>query len=125
MHKLRIKTVLSIVKGNETAERLVAVVLTKAHLYVSAVCALETYLLTAAGAVDPVEREHLGRLRSIAHNSLIDSIAICNRYILERFEAVPVGGVYDGSILDLRDKNRRAIGDWAGDLVSELFDFRS
>jgi len=125
MHKLRIKTVLSIVKGDETAERFVAVVLTKAHQYVSAVCTLETYLLTAGDSVDPVERERLDMLRSIAHNSLIDSIAICNRYILERFEAVPVGGVYDGSILDLRDKNRRAIGDWAGDLVSELFDFRS
>jgi hypothetical protein len=96
----------------------------KALNYVNAVNALEYYIIHGGDDQDEIQR--LDQRRTIAHNSLIDSIKIVNRYLFTNYgvDIIPAGGVYSDEPLHLTTENRRAIGNWAGKLVSEVFDKR-
>lgn len=103
--------------------RLIRDVVRCAGTYVSAVNELELELLCA----DPTGQqyrdtiENLDRNRTLAHNGLIDSINICNRYLRKLLgDAMPPGGIYPEPD-HIANGNRRAIGDWAGKLSNELF----
>jgi hypothetical protein len=62
---------------------------------------------------DGVQR--LDRLRHMAHERLIDSIRICNRYLFRTYGAddIPAGGIYPRDPLHLRFNSRDAIAAWA------------
>jgi hypothetical protein len=95
--------------------------------YVRTVTAMETERLTssAEGEERRSLTEQLDRNRTLAHNALIDALAISSRHCARHHpEEIPAGGIYPEPA-DLIDRNRRAIGDWAGRVVDELFRARS
>jgi hypothetical protein len=104
-------------------QELVGRALVAAADYVRAVVAMEAGLLTtrAEGEERRSLSEQLDRNRTLAHNALIDALVISSRYCARHHpEDIPAGGVYPDPD-HLMDRNRRAIGDWAGRVVDELF----
>lgn len=126
--KSRITHILYLSKGDPQATDLVMTVILKAAGYVGAVVSQEATLRCSRESSSPEEiRELTARLdrnRTIAHDALIDSINICNRYLSRSplGSAVSPGGVYSSAPVHLRAPvDRAAIGDWAGTLVNDLF----
>lgn len=118
-----LKQVVMLVGNEPTACRLIRNLIGCAQQYVAAVNLLETELLLgdadAAGYAG--EMESLDHKRTLAHNALIDAINICNRHLRTVLgDAMPPGGIYPEPS-HISTGNRRAIGDWAGRLVGELF----
>lgn len=120
---LLLKQIITLVADEPVTCRLVRDVLSRVHEYLLAVNEMETELLFA-DAEGPSYRElvqNLDRNRTSAHNALIDSINICNRQLRKVLgDAMPPGGIYPEPT-HISTGNRRAIGDWAGRLVEELF----
>lgn len=126
----RIRAVSDMMKNDPKALSLISSVLQSALRYVSAVYTMETTLsllrLTGSESLKE-ETSRLDQLRSLAHNSLIDSIRICNRYLFQSygFDRIPAGGIYSSDPIHLTDNvYRAAIGDWAGDLIASVFSSR-
>jgi len=118
--------VMVLVKNEPTACRLIRNLISCAQQYVAAVNLLEAELLLgdaeAAGYTGEIEA--LDQKRTLAHNGLIDAINICNRHLRSLLgDDMPPGGIYPEPSHISRG-NRRAIGDWAGRLVFELFTAR-
>jgi hypothetical protein len=63
--------------------------------------------------------QSLDEKRSRKHNALIAALHAFNRYLLENYENVPIGGIYSLSPDTIHD--RVAVGDWAGNLIYEIF----
>lgn len=129
--KKRVTEILDIASGDEKVSSLVQEVLDKAVGYVSAVFKMETTLVTQRYRLEGEElrelTERMDRLRRIAHNALIDSIRICNRYLFKTYgNDIPAGGVYSKDPMHLSgETNRIAIGDWAGEVVLSFFSDRA
>ena len=120
----RIIEILAIIKEDKTATSLIVEVMDKAVNYVEAVYAMET-AATVDKEIPAPEITTMGQRRTLAHNALIDSIFICNRYLFSHFERVPIGGIYSADPETLSPgTNRRAVGDWAGKLVGDVFNKR-
>lgn len=118
--------VLEMLADDQQGRKLVDHVLIAAAYYVRTVVAMESALLTtlAEGEERRELTEHLDRNRTLAHNALIDSLNICVRYLNIQYPGqCSVGGIYPEPS-QLLDRNRRAIGDWAGRIVNELFTSR-
>jgi hypothetical protein len=120
----RIVELCNIIAGDATSITLIKEVLIKALNYVNAVNILEHYVMLGGDDQDEIQR--LDQRRTLAHNALIDSVKITNRYLFSHYggDIIPVGGIYSDAPLHLSTGNRRAIGDWAGRLVSEVFQSR-
>lgn len=118
-----IKQVIMQASGDVVSCRLIKDVMSNAQGYVAAVCEMEAELLFA-NPEGPLYREQVQALdqnRTLAHNALIDAINICNRQLRKQLgDSMPPGGIYPepGHI---SSGNRRAIGDWAGRIVEQLF----
>ena len=126
--KKRFIDVLSVVKDDKRAVELIGVVFSKIINYATAVYDMETLHHVNTLLLEPDQfREATKRLdekRTITHNSLIDSIRICNRYLFKMFgtEVIPLGGVYSQDPIHLTDDHYRyAIGGWAGDVFYAFF----
>lgn len=121
----RIREVLDTIGDDAQGRKLVTQVLQAAADYVRAVTAMEGELLGTLA--DGEERrqltERLDRNRTLAHNALIDALNICTRYLGKGYPDLPPGGIYPEPA-HLMDRNRRAIGDWAGRVVTEFFTTR-
>jgi len=116
-----IKLAAKVAAGDVTGLSLIAAVTNKAADYVSAVTATEAHLL-AGGALGDEDYIRLDKVRTLSHNALIDAINICNRYLLGKYrDELPATGIFDGPAEVLQKPDRRAIGDWAGELVAEMF----
>lgn len=118
-----IQKVLQQTKREPVACRLIRDVLLCAQQYVAAVYQMETELLFVdpEGSLYREQVQALDQNRTLAHNALIDAINICNRHLRKLLgESMPPGGIYPepGHI---SSGNRRAIGDWAGNVVEALF----
>lgn len=118
----RIRQVVRVLGDDPSGQSLVKDVLRRVGDYVTAVNRLEVELLVGGeGAEYRQEIEELDRRRSQGHDALIDAINICCRYLMKQYpDRVPPGGVYPepGHLIN---RNRRAIGDWAGAVVAGLF----
>lgn len=121
--KKRFLDVLAVVKDDKRAVELIEVVFSKIINYATAVFDMETLHYVNTLLLEPEQfREATKRLdenRTRMHNSLIDSIRICNRHLFRTFgtEVIPPGGVYSQDPIHLTDDNyRHAIGSWAGDV---------
>lgn len=120
------KKMLGLVEREPFACRLMRDVLRSAEQYVATVCQMEAELLFAdpEGALYREQVQALDQNRTLAHNALLDAINICNRYLRKLLgEAMPAGGIYPDPE-HIASANRRAIGDWAGRLVEQLFQVR-
>lgn len=117
------KKVVALVDREPVACRLIREVLRCAEQYVAAVCQMEAELLFA-DPEGPLYREQVQALdqnRTLAHNAVIDALNICNRHLRRVLgDAMPAGGIYPDPE-HIASANRRAIGDWAGRLVDQLF----
>ena len=111
------------VRDDQIACKLIEDLLFRAGEYVAAVSRMETVILCSAeeGSAYREHVQELDRNRTVAHNALIDAINICNRRLRSTLgDAMPPGGIYPEPD-HISSANRRAIGDWAGRLVQELF----
>lgn len=100
---------------------LIGEVITKCAQYVNAVNAGEAYLIGGGDLSDETYLQ-LDSARTLSHNALIDSINICNRYLLGKYRSdLPPTGIFTGSMEVLSRPDRRAIGDWAGAVTAAIF----
>jgi hypothetical protein len=126
--KKRFLDVLAVVKDDKRAVELIGVIFSKIINYATVVYDMETLRHVNALLLEPEQfRENANRLdenRTMAHNSLIDSIRICNRHLFRTFgtEVIPPGGVYSQDPIHLTDDHYRyAIGSWAGNVFYAFF----
>jgi len=121
-----IRNTLTVLKADGTGTGLVLDVLKRCGEYVSAVVALEAgYLMIADGDDYRQTIQGLDRRRSQCHDALIDAVIISCRYLNKNYPgSVPDGGIYPDPT-HLLERNRRAIGDWAGKISNALFLNRS
>src|SRR5512133_26213 len=117
-----IRKAVLILKDDSAGTSLVRDVIKRCGEYVSAVTSLEAgCLMCAEGEEYRQQTAELDMRRSQCHDALIDAINISCRYLVRHYPAdLPPGGIYPEPS-HLLDRNRRAIGDWAGRVVSELF----
>lgn len=119
----RYDEIVSIVQGDDVAEHLLELLILKSSEYVKTVCRNDALISTQGKRLDGEEfREFMterDRQRKISHDALISSLFTFNRYILEKYEGCPTGGIF--SLDPLAIHNRVAVGDWAGQLIYELF----
>ena len=120
--KKRLLQALELIGDDLQGRKLIDQALAAAADYVRAVIAMESGLTTSILEGKELRdlTERLDRNRSLAHNSLIDTLNISARYLSRTYPECPPGGIYPEPS-HLLDRNRRAIGDWAGKIVQEIF----
>ncbi len=115
----RIESIKEMVFSDATAVKLIDSVKGAIRRYADVVLTMEQRLQSARFRLEGQELRdltmRLDQNRHVAHESLIDSIKIANRYLFRTYGAdtIPVGGVYDSDPLHLKYNNRDAIGEWA------------
>ena len=124
--KNRVQCILNELGDDQQGKKLVGAVLKATAEYVRAVTLMEAELM--ASTLDGAElrnlTEILDRSRTLAHNALIDALNICTRYLTNNYPDMnPANGIYPEPS-HLIERNRRAIGDWAGRIVHELYTTR-
>lgn len=117
-----IRRVMVVVKKDPVATALVLDVIRRSGEYVVEVNLLEAELMKSG---EGEEYRHLTTeldwRRSQCHDALIDAINISCRYLAKNYpDELPPGGIYPEPS-HLIERNRRAIGDWAGTVVNGLF----
>ena len=128
--KTRFEEIIRITRNDKQAAGLIAEVAGYASAYVTAVVTMEATLMAKRAMVSATDlkdlSERLDRKRTLAHNTLIDSIRICNRYLFKKYgKDIPVGGIYSGDPFDIGEPVRRvSIGNWAGEMSNAFFTSR-
>lgn len=121
----QVRRVMAAAKDDPAGTGLVLDVIRRSGEYVVAVNLLEAELMKS-GEGEEHRRQicESDRRRSQCHDTLIDAINISCRYLAKQYPGeLPEGGIYPEPA-HLIDRNRRAIGDWAGRIVNELFTTR-
>ena len=112
-----------LIKDDDTAEQLLNNLINTALDYVSIVVKNDVLLKTQAPKLENNEyRQYIGSLdeaRTKKHNALISALHAFNRYLLENYDKVSIGGIYTLPSETIHE--RVAVGDWAGRLVYEIF----
>ncbi|MBA4372242.1 MAG: hypothetical protein C0402_05220 [Thermodesulfovibrio sp.] len=115
----RISQILTITEGDSTAEKLITEVRNCIVHYHETVTNMDRTLQRQRFRLDGEElrevTQRLDTLRHCAHERLLDSVVIANRYLFRIYgKEIPKGGVYTDSPLHLVGKpDRYAIGNWA------------
>lgn len=116
MYREKLDTIIAVLKDDEDALDIIKAVIENAVAYVEKVTVLEGILLTARyiSSMDDYRSkvESADSDRSLAHNALINKITILNRLC----EQNDLPKLYEGDL-----GIRRDIGEFAGELVNELF----
>lgn len=128
--KERVFEVLDIVHEDADAIRLIDGVLQSVFQYVETIYNMEVSMRMAKYRLEgDAYREFVENLdtrRKQSHDALLSSIASCNRYLFEHYEGkVPEGGICKVDPSTVQMNQRRAIGDWAIELESEILQQRS
>lgn len=114
---------LELIKDDNTAISLLEKLIESAVNYISSVIKMEhSYKKFLEYQTEELKEEssHLDKQRTIAHNDLISSLQAFNRYIIKNYqEDVPVGGIFSKDPHAIH--NRRAVGDWAMELISSIY----
>jgi hypothetical protein len=123
----RFEMVVRVIAENEVACSLMEKLLSAAERYFCKVFEMETKLKIARLRVDGNElrelTENLDKNRSYAHEALISDLHIFNRYVMKEFaDELPVGGIFNREPELIH--NRVAVADWAGDLLSAVYQNR-
>lgn len=72
--------------------------------------------------------EDLDRSRRSAHNTLIDNLAIVNRYLAKNYDwetnggEIPIGGIYSLDPVTISD--RKKVGDWSKYIITALYNIK-
>jgi hypothetical protein len=123
----RFEMVVRVIAENEVACSLMEKLLSAAERYFCKVFEMETKLKIARLRVDGNElrelTENLDKNRTYAHEALISDLHIFNRYVMKEFaDELPVGGIFNREPELIH--NRVAVADWAGDLLSAVYQNR-
>ena len=123
----RFEQVVQIVSDDEIALSLLEKLLDKAEGYFCKVFEMETRLKLARFRMESDEfrsfATNLDQNRRLGHEALMADLHIFNRYVLKEFkEIMPIGGIYSKDPETIRD--RVAVGDWAGELLSAIYQNR-
>lgn len=115
---VRIQNILSIAMGDVTAAKLIDNMRFAIARYHDTVNTMSRTLQAQRFRLEGEElrdlTQRLDRNRHTAHECLIDSVIIANRYFFKKYGSeVPAGGVYTNSPMHLSMKDRNAIGEWA------------
>ena len=114
----------SITFGDEKTKSVISNVKKSIRRYYETVTNMEATLKAQRFRLEGSEfrklTERLDSLRHSAHEVLMDSIRIANRYLVQTYgKDIPVGGVYSGDSIHLRVPDRIAIGNWALNIMKE------
>jgi hypothetical protein len=120
----RLDEVLSVCGKDEVATSLLEKLLESAERYFQCVVSMERKVRLARFRLEGQDLrdliQSLDTNRRLAHNTLIDNVAILNRYLFREFGGeIPVGGIFSKDPEAIRD--RAVIGDWAGELLYSLY----
>jgi len=128
-HLDRIKQLKQVTIGDADAQKLINEVEDCALRYIESIANAESRIkkarYTLEGSAFRELSESLDKRRSKIHDVLIDSIKICNRYLFENYseKEIPSGGILSVETLSFaaydEKQRRRAIGDWAIELINE------
>ena len=120
----RLEMIVRLVQQDEVAVSLLEKLMESAERYFCKVVEMESRLKVARLRLEDQElrdlTEVLDKTRHLAHEALISSLHIFNRYVLKEFgDDIPVGGLFNKNPEAIRD--RIAVADWAGELLSALY----
>lgn len=121
----RFEQILRLIQGDDVSLSLLENLLESAERYFQTVVSMEHKVRLARLRLEGQNlRDFIHSLdthRSLSHNTLLDNIAILNRYLFKKFgpDAVPVGGIYSKDPESIRV--RALVGDWAGELLYGLY----
>jgi hypothetical protein len=132
IEKKRIEDILKIAGKDDTAVKLIDDMFKAVMGYMEVGFTMETTLALQRNRLEGEElrslKQRLDGNRRMAHNRLLDSIKIANRYLFRTFGSeMPAGGVYSGDMDHLinMDQYRAAFGDWAGRLIMAFYDTKT
>lgn len=116
-----------LVARDEVATSLLECFLEAAERYFGTVVRMESRLKMARLRLEGEElrdlTQTLDRNRALAHDGLLASLHILNRYLFRQHGGdMPKGGIYSNDPDTIRD--RAAVGDWAGELLCSLYQNR-
>ncbi len=123
----RYKAVCSIIKSDEVAVRLLEGLIDAATRYFGKVVEMENRLQTARFRLESEElkalTEDLDRSRRFAHDAMISDLHIFNRYLVKEYGEDLSEAGFQGGIFPNPDaiRDRIAIADWAGELLSGIY----
>lgn len=124
----RIKTLAEMLSKNndEKGIKLLLDSINGAIDYNNAVVRMESRLATEKFRLEPEDFRdltmELDRHRRIAHDALLSSCTAFNRYLKKEYPGqYPEGGIFGMPKASLVNFDRHTAGDWAGELVHELF----
>lgn len=115
----RIENILHITNEEDVVKRLISDVAVSVVNYDDCVMCNADAIKTLRFIGDDSEKfkeavTRLDRLQHFAHERVIDSIKIANRYLFKKYGAnIPAGGVYTDDPFHLSVGNRDAIAGWA------------
>lgn len=121
----RLEQILEIAKDDEVSLSLAEKLMESAERYFQSVVSMERKVKLAKYRLEGKDLrdliQSLDTTRHLAHNALLDNVAILNRYLFKEYgiDTVPAGGVYSEDPETIRD--RAAVGDWAGKLLFGLY----
>lgn len=123
----RFEIINRIITEDEVATSLLEKLLDSAEQYFCKVFQMESGIKMARLRLDGETlrdlTENLGKNRRFAHEVLISDLCIFNRYILKEFgDDVPLGGIFSKSLEAIQDSI--AVADWAGELLTALYQNR-
>lgn len=120
MYREKIDLIVRTCKDDEDVMSRLKAVIDSAASYVEKVSILEGTIITASSLYSNVDYRNRVEKddsdRSFAHDSLINNIKILNRYLEQMYK---IEKLYIGDI-----EVRREVGDFAGELIHELFTTR-
>lgn len=119
----RLQRIAALLDGDATGEKLLDELVAAGQRYFEQVNRLEWFMRLRARRLEGEERraeiERLDANRTRAHENLLASLYALNRYLVRTYEEVPPGGVFSRDPETIR--NRVAVADWMGDLLSALY----
>jgi len=123
----RLDEIIRLSADDEVTCSLLEKLLASAETFFCTVIAMETRLKVARLRLDVEElrvlHNHLVDNRRRAHEALIADLHIFNRYVLKEFgNGIPTGGIYSKSQESI--ENPDAIADWAGELLTAIYQNR-
>ncbi|MDY0300266.1 MAG: DUF3232 domain-containing protein [Trichlorobacter sp.] len=127
---MRYQKVMTLVAQDEVAVKLLDGLLEAALRYFGRVVMMENRLATARFRLEGEELRHLteelDRHRRYAHDALISDLHIFNRYLVKNYQEELLDEGLEGGIFPNPEaiRDRVAIADWAGELLSGIYQER-
>ena len=126
----RYSAVTAIIAKDETAVNMLEKLIDAALGYMEKVVQMESRLKTARLRLEGEElreiTQRLDKNRTIAHEALISSLHIFNRYLVKNYQDELLDEGLEGGIFPNPEaiRDRVAIADWAGELLCGIYQAR-